>query len=244
MGGANIDRLFGRDVEVAAVRAFLDDVAAGPSFLVIEGEVGAGKTALWRAAVDAARQANHHVLISRATEAEAPLAFAALGDLLRGVLDERLHQLPPPQATALRVAMLLQEPEGPLPEPLAVSVATLGLLRVLAAERPVLIALDDYAWLDAASTSVLAFVLRRLDQERVGVVGTVRRDGDGDPSPALIDEATTGRAPFRMVAGPLARDAIDALLASEIRSAIAPPLVNEITGSSGGNPLFALEIGR
>lgn len=244
MEATTIDRLFGRDVEVAAVRAFLDDVATGPSLLVIEGEVGAGKTALWRAAVEAARQRNHHVLISRATEAEALLAFAALGDLLRGVLDTRLPELPPPQATALRVAMLLQEPEGPLPEPLAVSVATLGLLRALAAERPVLIALDDYAWLDAASTNVLTFVLRRLESERVGVVGTVRRDGERDTPPGLLDEATTGRAPRRLVAGPLARDAIDALLASEIQSAIAPPLVNEITSSSGGNPLFALEIGR
>src|SRR4026208_52270 len=80
-----IDRLFGRDGEVAVLGAFLDDGEAGPACLVIEGGVGAGKTALWRAAVDAARHKGHDVLISRATEAEAPLAFAALGDLLRGL---------------------------------------------------------------------------------------------------------------------------------------------------------------
>ena len=244
MKGTKIDGLFGRTAEVAALGAFLGDVAAGPSLLVIEGDLGAGKTALWRAAAEAARQANHHVLISRATEAEASLAFAALGDLLRDVLDRGLPHLPPPQATALRVALLLQEPDGQVPEPLAVSVATLGLLRGLAAERPVLIALDDFAWLDAASANVLAFVLRRLESERIGVVGTVRRDGERAPLRGLLDEATTGRDPNRLVAGPLTRDAIEALLASEIDAAIPPPLVTEITSSSGGNPLFALEIGR
>ena len=125
-----------------------------------------------------ARERGHLVLVSRANEAEASLAFAALGDLLRDVVGEGLTRLPPPQATALRVAVLLQEPEGPASDPLAVSVATLGLVRALAAERPVLIALDDYAWLDAASTNVLAFVLRRLETERIGVLGTMRANGE------------------------------------------------------------------
>ena len=198
--GAEIDKLFGRDGEVAAIRTFLDDIAAGPASLVLEGEVGSGKTALWRAAVAAARERGHLVLVSRANEAEASLAFAALGDLLRDVAGEELTRLPAPQATALRVAVLLQEPEGPTPDPLAVSVATLGLVRALAVGRPVLIALDDYVWLDAASTNVLAFVLRRLETERIGVLGTVRANGE-HAAPPLLDEATTGRPPRRVQQG-------------------------------------------
>ena len=244
MEGTKIDRLFGRDGEVAAIRAFLDDVAAGPASLVLEGEVGAGKTALWRAAVAAARERGYRVLVNRATEGEASLAFAALGDLLRDVLDEGLSTLPPPQAAALRVAVLLQEPDGPPPDPLAVSVATLGLVRALAAEGPVFIALDDYAWLDAASANVLAFVLRRLETEPVGVLGTVRHEDARATRPVLLDEATTGRPLRRMPVGPLARDAIDALLAREVPTAIPPPRVSEIADTSGGNPLFAIEIGR
>ena len=244
MQGEEIDRLFGRDSEVAAIRAFLDDTAAGPASLLLEGEVGAGKTALWRAAVAAARERHHRVLVSRATEGEASLAFAALGDLLRDVLDEGLSTLPPPQAAALRVAVLLQEPEGSPPDPLAVAVATLGLVRALAAERPVLIALDDYAWLDAASANVLAFVLRRLESEPVGVLGTVRREDARATESTLLDEATTGRPLRRMLVGPLSRDAIAALLANEVPTASSPPRVSEIAETSGGNPLFAIEIGR
>ena len=243
MQAATIDTLFGRDDEVATLEAFLDDIASGPSTLILEGDVGAGKTALWRAAVTAATSRDHRVLTSRATEAEASLAFAALGDLLRGIPDAELSRLPTPQATALRVAVLLQEPEDSPPDPLAVCVATLSLVRVLAEERPVLIALDDYAWLDAASASVLAFVLRRLESERIGVLGAIRTD-DARLSPTLLDEAMTGRLPGRLAASPLDRDAIEALLASEVQTAIPPPLLTEIAHASGGNPLFAIEIAR
>ena len=244
MERTKIDKLFGRDDEVAAIRALLDDIPAGPAYLVLEGEVGAGKTALWRAAVAAARERGYRVLASRATEGEASLAYAALGDLLRDVLDDGLSTLPPPQAAALRVAVLLQEPEGPPPDPLAVAVSTLGLVRALGAERPILIALDDYAWLDAASANVLAFVLRRLETEPVGVLRTVRLEDDHATPPTLLDEATSDRPLRRVLVGPLARDAIDALLASEVPTAIPPPRVSEIADMSGGNPLFAIEIGR
>ena len=47
-----------------------------------------------------------------------------------------------------------------------------------------------------------------------------------------------------MLVGPLGRDAIDALLAREVQTAIPPPRVSEIADMSGGNPLFAIEIGR
>ena len=244
MEGTKIDTPIGRDDELAALQAFLDDVASGPSFLVVEGAIGAGKTVLWRAAVDAARKRQHRVLVSRATESEASLAFAALGDLLRDVLDEGLSALPPPQAAALRVAILLKEPDGSPPDPLAVAVATLGLVRALAAKQPVLIALDDYAWLDAASADVLAFVLRRLEDESVGVLGTVRHEDARATRPTLLEEATTGRSPSRMFVGPLDHGAISVLLAREVRTAIPPPRVSEIADMSGGNPLFAIEIGR
>jgi predicted ATPase len=108
MQAATIDTLFGRSTEVGALESFLDDIAAGPSTLVLEGDVGAGKTALWRAGVAAARSRPYRVLTSRATEAEASLPFAALGDLLRDVPEAELSQLPMPQATALRIAVLLQ----------------------------------------------------------------------------------------------------------------------------------------
>ena len=78
--------------------------------LVLEGEAGAGKTTLFRTAVDHARGEGIRVLQARPSRAESDLSFAALGDLLEGVLEEVGEELPQPQLNALRAALLLEPP--------------------------------------------------------------------------------------------------------------------------------------
>jgi hypothetical protein len=46
----------------------------GPAGLVIEGEAGIGKTTLWRAGVDAARERSYRVLTATPTAAETALS--------------------------------------------------------------------------------------------------------------------------------------------------------------------------
>src|SRR5215211_5055868 len=43
--------LVGREPELEAVRVFVDALGDGPRGLLIEGEAGIGKTAVWRAAI-------------------------------------------------------------------------------------------------------------------------------------------------------------------------------------------------
>src|SRR5918999_5417715 len=108
--------IFGRTVELAAVERFLDEIGRGPSTLMLEGDIGAGKTTLWRACVSAGRARGYRVLACHPVESEGSLAFAALGDLLEGVLDEPQLRLPAPQDRALKVALLMADPEGPPPD--------------------------------------------------------------------------------------------------------------------------------
>ena len=58
----------GRQWELAEAEAFLDAVPAGPAALVLEGEPGIGKTTIWRANVDAARNRSYRVLLCRASD--------------------------------------------------------------------------------------------------------------------------------------------------------------------------------
>ena len=46
--------LVGREEELGAIDAFLDDAMVGPTALVLVGEEGIGKTILWQECVDAA----------------------------------------------------------------------------------------------------------------------------------------------------------------------------------------------
>ena len=118
------DPLIGREEELNAVRAFLSTHRDGPGLVLLEGEAGIGKTAVWEAVI-AAEEPRWQVLRARPAEAEMALSFAGLSDLLGGVLDAALPGLPAPQRRALEVALLL-EPGGKSP-PERRAVATVAL---------------------------------------------------------------------------------------------------------------------
>jgi hypothetical protein len=140
----------GRDAELAALRGFLASVPAGAVALVLEGDAGVGKTTLWEAGVSEAEDRGLRVLTARPAESEMALSFSAIGDLLDPILDAALAPLPPAQHRALSRALVLGEDEGSPPDPHAIGLALLNCLRTLAAEKPVVLAIDDVQWLDPA----------------------------------------------------------------------------------------------
>lgn len=117
--------LLGRTRELELVQTVADP--DGPGCLLIVGEAGIGKTSLWLAGVEHAREQGFGVRTAHPAEAEAAFSFAALGDLLADVGDERLAALPAPQRRALEAALLLREASEP-PSPYAVAAGCLGVL--------------------------------------------------------------------------------------------------------------------
>ena len=150
----------GRDAELEAVEDFLAKTSMSLAALVLEGEAGMGKTTLWRAAVENAQARGLTVLQAEPVESETTLSFAGIGDLLDPFLDEVLDGLAPVQRRALERALALGEEEGPALDPRVLRVAVMNALRALAAERPVLLAIDDSQWLDFASSAALAYGAR------------------------------------------------------------------------------------
>ena len=63
--------IIGRREELVSLEAFLDAVAAGGQALLLEGDAGIGKTALWEEALRVARGRDVCVLRSRPTQSEA-----------------------------------------------------------------------------------------------------------------------------------------------------------------------------
>ena len=94
------------------------------------------------------------VLVSRPAEAERGLAYAGLGDLFEDVLEGVLPALAAPRRRALEVALLVEDPDTGS-DPRTLGVAVRSALETLAAETPVVLAIDDIQWLDPSSASVL-----------------------------------------------------------------------------------------
>ncbi|HKQ17537.1 MAG TPA: AAA family ATPase, partial [Solirubrobacterales bacterium] len=233
--------IVGRDRESAATSPFLDAIEGRFGVLLFAGPPGIGKTTLWEDAVASARARGYRVVVSRPTEVETSLAFAALNDLLGDVAEDALADLPEPQRLALEAA-LLRVPAAAPPEALAVSIAARHVLGRAAAERPFVLAIDDVQWLDEPSARVLDFALRRLEGEAVGVIAG-RRDMDDSALPSPFPGVPAERVTFVGV-GPLSIDSVDRLLRDRLGLELARPALVRLHAVAGGNPFYALELGR
>jgi tetratricopeptide (TPR) repeat protein len=123
-----------------------------------------------------------------------------------------------------------------------VSVATLSVLRTLAASDPVIVAIDDVQWLDVPSARVLAFVVRRLEDAPIRILVALRVGSGGDP----LGLAQAGPAPslHRVSVGPLREEAMTRLLKDRTHGDLTRPVLLRLHRISEGNPFFALEIAR
>jgi DNA-binding CsgD family transcriptional regulator len=233
--------LIGRETERARLEKLLDTVESGPIACLLEGMAGIGKTTLWRDSVESARRRGYQVLETGPSEPDRVLAFSGLGDLFQGIPDGVLDAFPDPQAEALRSALFLSElPEGS-GDLEALPRAILRLLRQLAAESPIVIAIDDEQWLDPSSARVLAFALCRLRDEPILAIMARRSEPEG-PLSAELDRRFGGRGLESISLEPLPIAATKLLLEARLGRSIAKPVVRRIHQGTGGNPLWALAV--
>jgi DNA-binding CsgD family transcriptional regulator len=233
--------VIGRDEELAAIDRFL--ATRSTRALALQGPAGIGKTSLWSAAVARARARGRQVLCARPAAVEAHLSFSVLGDLVTNVSRQAFEGLPELHRHALAVALnrdssaALAGPSG------ALAVAVLGLVRACAAEAPLLLAIDDLQWADEASAGVLVYAFRRLGVDDVCVLVSCRGEA-GVPLPFGLDGALGEEALERLDLEPLSEGAIRRILHRRLDLVLSRSELHALYVASGGNPFFALELGR
>lgn len=237
--------VIGREAEAAAIVDFLDAAATAPSSLVIEGEAGIGKTTIWLAAIEHARERGCRVLETRTAQSESVLAYASLTDLLGDVNPAVLADLPAPQRVALdRIALRGEcgEFDGAPTDPRAVAAAFLSVIDGLSASGCVVVAIDDLQWLDQSSAAVIEFAARRLSGS-VGVLTTLRTDASAaaDVSWLRLPRPDADR---RLTIGPLSVGALHTMVVRRLGRSLPRPTMVRISELSGGNPFYALELAR
>jgi DNA-binding CsgD family transcriptional regulator len=222
--------LVGRSEELAIIDSFLVESAVRGGVLVLTGEAGAGKTVLLEVAAETARDAGTQVLRGAGVDFEADVTYAGLHQVLLP-LDGVFGLLDPGPRQALSAALGFGS--SPVPDPGDVSEAVLALLRRAAADRPVLVILDDVHWLDRASTAVLDFVSQRVSGTRCGLV-VASRAADG----YFEHPGTTGHEVH-----PLDDETATDLLRSRFPT-LAPRVCARLVAEAQGNALALLELGR
>jgi DNA-binding CsgD family transcriptional regulator len=230
--------LVGRDDELGMIAAFVRDAAERGGALLLSGDAGVGKSVLLDAAASRAFAAGTCVLRADGAQFETGVSFSFLSQVFLPVLGAiggpgdlgAMSRLSAVHATALRRA--LGWSDGTADGPLVLSSAAVALIREAAADRPVLMVLDDLHWADPASAAVLGFVARRLSGLRAGFIGAILPGDDG-----FFD-----RPGLRVLEiGPLDRAASETLLTSRF-PALAPRVRRRLLTEAQGNPLALLEL--
>jgi DNA-binding CsgD family transcriptional regulator len=204
--------------------------------VLLLGPAGIGKSTMLSAL--AAEYPDARVLRASAAEVESGLPYLTLLDLFSAPLAEYGGMLPGHLRAALDAALLRTAAPATPQDELAVRLAVLELLRVLAAPGPVLLVIDDLHWVDEPSAGVLRFVARRLSGLAVRMLAAERGEGTARHADLCRQPCT------ELTLGPLSADDIADLLRERFGPALSRPTMTRVHAASGGNPLFAVELGR
>ena len=153
--------------------------------------------------------------------------------------------LPLLPATAARLGT---EPERPIGRELLadrIREGVRGIVCRLAAERLVVVVVEDLHVLDAASRSLLAFLGRTLGERSVLLLGSFQPEalGPGHPLRTTLTAIGSGpRPPERLVVPPLDQAALRALIAAHEGHAPSAPTLLLVAERSAGSPLVAEEV--
>lgn len=250
--------MIGRDADLARLNERLDEVRAGAPFTVIVGgEAGIGKTRLISEfkrglPADVLLLTGQCVDLGSVAAPYAPVK-TALRTLVTEVGAERVLEAVGPGRAAL-VALLpeLAAAEsgeigapgkgiesGQLHEGIAV------LLETFSRERPIVFVIEDLHWVDAASLTLMRFLLRALGSSRVLTVLSYRTDDvtRGHPLREFLAEADRDRWVERRELGRLTRPQVRRFVKSMIvDEAPSERVLDTVFRRSDGVPFFVEEL--
>jgi len=241
--------LVGRARELAELEGALDQLAAGNPWCVqIVGEPGIGKSRLLSELCRRGEDRGYLVLNGRAAEFERDIPFGLIVDALNdyfGSLEPAVLRAlddDVPRELAAVFPALPRDPDAPASrgegaERYRLHYAVRSVLERLARRHPLLLALDDVHWADAASVEMLAHLLRRF--RGPGLMAVAYRQAPSRLLAALEGAARAGRG-SRLEPALLTSEETERLIGLDIDEAARTMLYRE----SGGNPFYIEQLVR
>lgn len=249
-----------RERELGLARdALLQALAGRGQVLVLVGEPGIGKTRLAEEVAALARERGADVCWGRCREGEGAPAFWPWIQILRACLAARGSDALPRRlgAGTAEIAEIVPElrdrlPGLPFPDRrdagqarFRLFDAVTALLRAAAADRPLVLVLDDLHSADEPSLRLLQFLGEEIRDCSLLVLATYR-DAEvrpGDPLSATLAELLRVQRPQRTIfLGGLSEGCVRRFVERFAGSDPAPELVEALHRRTEGNPLFLLEL--
>ncbi|MEU8543835.1 AAA family ATPase [Streptomyces sp. NPDC048717] len=240
MSDGRVAAIVGRRQEKELLTAALVRAHDGRSgsAVLLRGEAGVGKSTLLDWAEREAAGRGFTVLRAVGAEAETGLAFGALHQAFRSVLQgfQRFERSGPSgplseyQRNSLESALGVR---AGTPSGFAVGAAVLTLVEETARSAPVLLVLDDLHWIDSSSAAVFDFVHRRSANLPLVIVGATRPEGTGAHG-----------WPGDVVDVPALDSADSASLLGTWYPGLAASTRERVLADAAGNPLALTELPR
>ena len=240
--------LVGREAEFAALReAFKRARDEEPTAVLVGGEAGIGKTRLLAEFTRYASAAGARVLTGHCLElGEEGLPFAPFAAVLRDLL--RIEGREVFDGHEPDFARLLPElgPAGPMADHNRGFLFDLvaGLFAAQAAQRPLVLVVEDLHWADRSTRDLIGFLVRAARTAPVLLVCTFRTDElhRGHPLRPFLAELDRARGVDRIDLGRLDRDGTGEVLTALLGAEPSSRAVDKIFRRAQGNPLFIEEL--
>ncbi|MGW7258282.1 helix-turn-helix transcriptional regulator [Streptomyces sp. NPDC054834] len=243
----------GRTDELGVLNDALTRAAAGePQALVVGGEAGVGKTRLVEEFATAACRHGAVVALGGCVEIGADgLPFApfstALRTLRQALPDELAAAAAGQEEELARLLPELGEATSSRHDEQGMArlfELTARLLERVAAERTVVLALEDLHWADASTRHLLAYLFRTLRTGRLVVLATYRSDDihRRHPMRPLLAELDRLRTVRRLELARFTREEVGRQIAGILATQPDPAQVDEIFERSDGNAFFVEEL--
>ncbi len=236
--------LVGRSSEQDSLFSMLALALQGTgSTVLVSGDAGAGKTALARALAERAAGQACVVAYGQAYDRTEAAPYSIWFELLSAIGRDQsvAHE------TRDRLVSILA-PDANHGGQHSLVDRIVAVLQALAAERPLLLVLEDLQWADRASIELLRLFVRSVSSFPIMVLATYRQEDLTQHSPLyeylpnLVREAGAERIELR----PLGRAEIVEFLCAQYAIVFADPepLVDYLQDHTEGNPLFLGEMIR